>query len=169
MNIGGVRTVPAAAGAEYKASLSRQAAPWTAEAGADQLTLSEAAKALLAKAQGGGPETLTADELDRMQKAGGLVNTMANLSAKERALYDEFVAGGNQAAAQGLRNVALARVGMGGQQVTLPNGQRFDPANTELTGTSVRQLYRFMFADPSGETNRAFDALAAALDARGLR
>ena len=49
-------------------------------------------------AQGKPPEKLTADELDYMQKATGLVNTMANLSPAEKALYDKAVASGNTAA-----------------------------------------------------------------------
>jgi len=123
-------------------------------------------KEIQAKSKGGGPESLTAGDLEYMQKAGGFVNTMANLSPTEKALYDDLVASGNQDAAQGLRNIALARVGMGGQQVTLPNGKTFDPMNTELTGDSVRNLYRFMFVDPSGASDRAFNALATALDQR---
>ena len=34
-----------------------------------------------------GFDSLTADEVDYMQKAGGFVNTMAELSPKEKALY----------------------------------------------------------------------------------
>lgn len=117
------------------------------------------------RTSGKGPDQLSADDLDYMQKAGGFVNTFANLSPQEKQLYDEFVAAGNQEAAQGLRNIALAREGMQGS-VTLPDGRSFDPENTELTGDNVRNLYRFMFADADSDTVRVFDALAAALDLR---
>lgn len=43
-------------------------------------------------AQGKPPEKLTADELDYLQKATGMVNTFANLSPAEKALYDKAVA-----------------------------------------------------------------------------
>ena len=110
----------------------------------------------------GGSERLSADDLSYMQKASGFVNTMGNLSSKEKALYDEAVASGNQGAAQGLRMIALAREGMQGQTVTLPDGTTFDPINTELTGRSVRDMYRHMF--PGSDFDPAFNALGAFLD-----
>ena len=114
----------------------------------------------------GGTDSLKADDLDYLQKAGGFVNTMSSLSADEKTLYDQLVASGNQDAAQGLRNVALARCGMGDQQVTLPDGQSFVPNQTALTGDNVRRLYGQMIVDPSGVSARAFSSLAAVLDAR---
>jgi hypothetical protein len=113
-----------------------------------------------------GFDTLTADEVDYMQKAGGFVNTMAELSPKEKALYDELVASGNFEAAHGLALVGMSRVGMGGQQVTLPNGKIFDPANTEVTAANIQYLFKQMFVDPSGNTDKQFDALASYLDKR---
>lgn len=114
-----------------------------------------------------GWNVLNADEVDYMQKAGGFVNTMAELSPKEKALYDELVAQGNHQAAQGLNLVAMARIGMKGQQVTLPNGRSFDPTHTEVTAANVRNLFRQMFVDPSGQTDRQFEALAGYLEGRG--
>lgn len=111
-----------------------------------------------------GFDALTADEVDYMQKAGGFVNTMAELSPKEKALYDELVAKGNIEAAHGLMLVGMARIGMGGQQVTLPDGKTFDPSNTEVTAANIRTLFKYMFVDPSGTTGRQFDALASYLD-----
>lgn len=114
-----------------------------------------------------GFDSLTADEVDYMQKAGGFVNTMAELSPKEKDLYNELVANGNHEAAHGLMLVAMSRIGMSGQQVTLPNGKTFDPANTEVTAANIRNLFKYMFVDPSGNTDRQFDALASYLDKRG--
>lgn len=113
-----------------------------------------------------GLEALTADELDYMQKAGGMVNTMAYLSTGEKALYDEMVAQGNQEAANGLLLVGMSRIGMEGQQVTLPNGQTFDPTATEVTAANIRNLFKYLFVDPSGNTDRTFEALASYLDKR---
>ncbi len=113
-----------------------------------------------------GFDALTADEVDYMQKAAGFVNTMAELSPKEKALYDEMVSKGNHEAAHGLMLVALSRNGMRGQQVTLPNGRTFDPGNTEVTAENIRNLFRLMFVDPSGATDRQFEALASYLETR---
>jgi hypothetical protein len=60
----------------------------------------------------------------------------------------------------------MSRIGMGGQQVTLPNGKTFDPANTEVTAANIQYLFKQMFVDPSGSTDRQFDALAAYLNKR---
>ena len=113
------------------------------------------------------PQTLTADEIDYQQKAGGFVNTMANLSAAERALYDELVAAGNHAAVEGMNLIALARHGMDGQQVTLPDGSSFDPTRTEITAENIRQLFTQMFVDGDGAAARRLDALAGYLERRG--
>jgi len=114
----------------------------------------------------GGSEALMADELDYFQKATGAVNTMAYLSSGEKALFDEMVAQGNREAATGLLLVGMSRIGMEGQQVTLPNGQSFDPTSTEVTAANVRNLFKYLFVDPSGSTDRSFEALASFLDKR---
>lgn len=116
------------------------------------------------KTRGKGPDALTADELNYMQKAKGMVNTMANLSPKEKALYDDFVAKGNTEAAHGLALIALSREAMAHQEVMLPNGQSFNPTTTEVTAESVRRLFSLMFVDTDGSSARAFEALASALD-----
>ena len=113
-----------------------------------------------------GNDSLTSDEVDYLQKAGGFVNTMAELTPGERALYDELVSQGNSEAANGLMLVGMSRIGMSGQQVKLPNGQSFDPATTEVTAANIRNLFKFMFVDGSGSTDRQFDALASYLDKR---
>lgn len=113
-----------------------------------------------------GFDSLTADEVDYMQKAGGFVNTMSYLSSGEKALYDDMLAKGNREAAHGLLLVGMSRIGMGGQQVTLPNGKSFDPLTTEVTADNIRNLFKFMFVDPSGSTDRQFEALAFYLEQR---
>lgn len=109
-------------------------------------------------------KTWTADEVDYMQKAGGLVNTMAKLSAKEKAMYDQLVAEGNWQAAAGLNLVAMARMLPADQEVTLPDGKVFNPNRTEVTADNIRKLFRQMFVDSSGQTDRSFAALASWLD-----
>jgi len=75
-------------------------------------------------AQGKPPEKLTADELDYLQKATGLVNTFANLSSAEKALYDKAVSSGNADAAAGISQIALIR--MGGHMAGGANGTTYD-------------------------------------------
>jgi len=114
----------------------------------------------------GGAESLTADELDYLQKAGGFVNTMAELSTDEKALYDELVAQGNTEAAAALNLIAMSRIGMGGQQITLPNGRVFDPTTTEITADNVRNLFRYLHVDETGHTDRLFESLTSYLERR---
>lgn len=108
-----------------------------------------------------------ADELDKMQKSGGFVNTMAELSTREKALYDELISKGESEAAQGLLLVGLSRVGMKGQQISLPNGNTFDPTKTDVTAANIRNLFKYAFVGSDGHTDRIFDALASALDKKG--
>ncbi len=111
-----------------------------------------------------GADLPKADELDKMQKSGGFVNTMAELSASEKALYDELISKGKSDAAPGLLLVGMSRVGMSGQQITLPNGNTFDPTKTEVTAANIRELFKYAFVGNDGHTDRIFDALASALD-----
>jgi len=120
----------------------------------------------LAEIRAKDPQTLTADEVDYQQKAGGFVNTMANLSSAEKALYDEMVAAGNYAAVEGMNLIALARDGMGGQQVTLPDGSSFDPTTTEISPENIRKLFTAMFVDSDGASARRLEALAGHLEQR---
>lgn len=215
MIIQGLNNVFSAYGATHKPILEQQTLPAPAANYADKVSISDAAKALMASSQTStqdaaaqaqidaikakpgvertqadfeylskndkrfaelqekmkasgleGFDSLTADEVDYMQKAGGFVNTMAELSPKEKALYDEMVLKGNHEAAHGLMLVAMSRIGMSGQQVTLPNGKSFDPTNTEVTADNIRNLFKYMFVDSSGNTDRQFEALASYLDKR---
>lgn len=111
-----------------------------------------------------GYDSLKSDEVDYMQKAGGFVNTMSMLSPKEKGLYDELIGQNNNEAAGALLLVGMSRIGMEGQQVTLPNGLIFDPTKTDVTAENIRNLFKHMFAGDSSNTDRTFDALASYLD-----
>jgi hypothetical protein len=113
-------------------------------------------------AQGKPPEKLTADELDYMQKATGLVNTMANLSPAEKALYDKAVASGNTAAAAGISQIALVRM-MG--NTAGGGGATYDPLNTDITAANVERYFSHSIVDPTGQAKAGFTALIAFLNA----
>ena len=114
-------------------------------------------------AQGKPPEKLTADELDYMQKATGMVNTMAKLSPAEKALYDKAVASGNTAAAAGISQIALVR--MTGNTAGGVGGRTYDPLNTEITAANVERYFSHSIADPTGQAKAGFTALIAFLNA----
>jgi len=168
--------------AAAKAMLAESGAPAAAQAVQDRLDAIKAKSALertaddteflikndkrLAEIVAKDEQTRTADEIDYMQKAGGFVNTMAELSPTEKAMYDDLVAHGNWEAAKGLSLVGMSRIGMGGQQVTLPNGRVFDPATTEVTADNIRNLFQQMFVDDSGQSDHHFEALASYLERR---
>lgn len=111
-------------------------------------------------------QTWTSSELDYVQKTGGFVNTMAELSSSEKAIYDELIAQGNSDAAAAMNMIGMTRMGMGGNQITLPNGQSFDPVATEITAKNIRNLFKFTVVDDSGRSDRQFEALAQALERR---
>ncbi len=107
-------------------------------------------------AQGKSPDQLTAEDLDYMQKAGGFVNTMANLSPSEKALYDKAVASGNKDAAAGISQIALIRMGnMAGGA----NGTTYDPKNTEITSANIERYFSNSIVDPTGNAQSNFQAL----------
>lgn len=108
------------------------------------------------------PRARTADEIDCMQKAGGLVNTMANLTSEEKQLYDELVAKGDTEAVRGMNLIALSRMNSG--DVTLPGGKTFDPTQTGISADTVRKLFSQMFVSQDGHDARSFEALAKCLD-----
>jgi len=114
-------------------------------------------------AQGKPPEKLTADELDYMQKATGMVNTMANLSPAEKALYDKAVASGNTAAAAGISQIALVR--MMGHTAGGAGGATYDPLNTAITAANVERYFSHSIVDPTGQAKAGFGALIAFLNA----
>lgn len=110
------------------------------------------------------PQRRTANDINYMQKAGGLVNTMANLTASEKKLYDELVAKGDTEAVRGMNLIALSR--MGDDDVTLPNGKTFSPRTTGITADNIRQLFSRMFVGSDGQDAKSFEALANYLESR---
>lgn len=114
-------------------------------------------------AQGKPPEQLTADELDYLQKATGLVNTFANLSSAEKTLYDKAVASGNTEAAAGIAQIALIR--MGGNMAGGANGTTYNPLNTEITAANIEQYFSHSIVDPTGAAQSRFQALIQFLQA----
>jgi hypothetical protein len=117
-------------------------------------------------AQGKSPEQLTADELDYVQKATGLVNTFANLSPAEKALYDKAVTAGNKDAAAGIAQIALIRTG--GHLAGGANGTTYDPLSTEITASNVAKYFSYSIVDPTGEFQSRFQALIQFLQANAV-
>ena len=108
-------------------------------------------------AQGKQDEKLTADELDYVQKATGLVNTFANLSSAEKMLYDKAVASGNVEAAAGIAQIALVR--MGGHMADGASGTTYDPLNAEISTVNIAKYFNHSIIDPTGEAQSKFQAL----------
>ena len=108
-------------------------------------------------AQGKPPEKLTADELDYLQKATGLVNTFAHLSSAEKALYDKAVASGNTEAAAGISMIALIR--QGGETAGGANGTTYNSRTTEITAANIEKYFSHSIVDPSGKAQSQFQAL----------
>jgi hypothetical protein len=108
-------------------------------------------------AQGKSPDKLTAEDLDYMQKAGGFVNTMANLSPAEKALYDKAVTSGNTEAAAGISLIAFVRTM--GHTAGGTNGSTYDPLDTEITAANIEKYFSHSIIDPSGKAQTQFQAL----------
>jgi len=106
--------------------------------------------------------TLTAEEVDYAQKAGGLVNSFANLSPAEKDLYDKAVASGNKDAAVGISQIALIR--MMGHTAGGANGAAYDPINTEITAANIERYFSHSIVDPSGKAQSQFQALIQFLE-----
>jgi hypothetical protein len=105
-----------------------------------------------------GFDNLTAAELDYVQKTGGFVNTMNNLSTDEKALYDELVAKGDKAAAAAITKIAFIREM--GHMAGGPKDTTYDPINTKITAENILNLFKYSIIDPSGAADREFQALA---------
>ena len=103
------------------------------------------------------PDSLTAEELDYEQKAGGFVNTMANLSPAEKGLYDKMVASGDKAAAAGMSQIAFIRTM--GHMAGGANGTTYDPISTEITAANIGKYFSHSIVDPSGKAQAQFQAL----------
>ncbi len=101
--------------------------------------------------------TRTADEIDYMQKAAGLVNTFAHLSSAEKTLYDKAVANGNTPAAEGISMIALIR--QGGEMAGGANGTTYNPRTTEITAANIEKYFSYSIVDPTGHAQSKFQAL----------
>jgi len=108
-------------------------------------------------AQGKSPDKLTAEELDYVQKAVGFVNTMANLSSAEKALYNKAVASGNTEAVAGISQFAFVR--MMGHTAGGADGSTYDPLNTEITAANIAGYFSHSLIDPTGKAQSQFQAL----------
>jgi hypothetical protein len=108
-------------------------------------------------AQGKPPEKLTAEEMDYLQKAAGFVNTFANLSPTEKALYDKAVTSGNTEAAAGISQIALIR--QGGNMAGGANGSTYNPLTMEITTANIEHFFSHSIVDPSGNAQSKFEAL----------
>ncbi len=106
-------------------------------------------------------DTRTADEIDYMQKATGLVNTFAHLSSTERALYDKAIASGNSAAAEGIAQIALIR--QGGEMAGGANGTTYNPRTTEITVANIENFFSNSIVDSTGNAASRFQALVQLL------
>ena len=106
----------------------------------------------------------TADEIDYMQKAGGFVNTMQNLSAEEKALHDELVAKGETEAAGAITSIAFIR--LMGHTAGGPEGTSYDPINTKITAENILKFFKHSIVDPTGKSDGQFQALVRYLQVR---
>ena len=111
----------------------------------------------LAEINAKGMDKLTADELDYVQKAGGFVNTMKNLSSAEKALYDELVAKGDTEAAGAISSIALIREM--GHMAGGANGTTYDPRETKISAENILKFFRHSIVDSSGKSASQFQAL----------
>lgn len=108
---------------------------------------------------------LTSSEIDYLQKIGGFVNTMASLSPAEKQMYDDMVAAGNSAAAEGIAKIAFMRATMG-HTAGGANGTTYDPINTEITAENVVKYFMNTIKDETGKSGDQFQALVQYLENR---
>lgn len=155
----------AAAASAVEQRLNAIKAKSALERTADDVAYLQKNDARLAEITAKDSKTWTSSEIDYVQKTGGFVNTMSALSDQEKAMYDEMIAQGNYAAAEGMNMIALTRYGMSGQ-ITTPDGRSFDPNATEINAETVRRLFSQTVVDDSGNAARQFEALAKYLDQR---
>lgn len=109
--------------------------------------------------------SLTSSEIDYQQKAIGFVNTMASLNPAEKQMYDDMVATGNSAAAEGLANIAFMRTTLG-HTAGGAEGTTYDPVNTEITAANVVKYFMNTIVDNTGKSQTQFQALIQYLENR---
>lgn len=105
----------------------------------------------------------TADDIDYMQKATGLVNTFARLSSAEKALYDKAVTSGDTSAAEGIAQIALIR--QGGEMAGGVNGTTYNSRTTEITAANIEKFFSHSIVDSTGNAISKFQALIQFLQA----
>lgn len=142
---------------ESKDAASRTPDDW------DYLFANDQKLAEITKKENQHPGILTAEEVDYEQKARGFVNTMANLSAAEKALYDKAVAFGDTQAAEGVSEIAFIRAA--GHTAAGANGTTYDPTKTEITAANIEKYFSYKVVDSSGKTRSRFQALTQFLQA----
>lgn len=113
------------------------------------------------------PGSLTASEIDYMQKTVGLVNTMAALNDAEKQLYDELVASGDTAAASGLAQIAAIRYG--GHVAAGEGNTTYDPNSISITAENILKYFRHSVLDTSGKADADFLALVEYLENRSAQ
>jgi hypothetical protein len=104
------------------------------------------------------PGSLTSAELEYEQVARGCIDTMANLSPAENALYDKAAASGDRQAAAGIGQIAFIRTM--GHTAGGANGTTYDPVNTEITPENIEKYFSHSIVDPSGKAQARCQALA---------
>lgn len=107
-------------------------------------------------------DTRTADEIDYLQKATGFVNTFADLSSAEKALYDKAVASGNVRAAEGISQIALIR--QGGEMAGGAHGTTYNARTTGITAANIVEYFSHSIVDPTGNAASTFQALLQFLE-----
>lgn len=110
--------------------------------------------AIFAQRNAGG--RISADDEDYSQRATGMVNTFAQLSDSEKALYDRAVASGNQAAADAIALVALTRLGT--DTAASANGS-YNPRHTAITPENITRYFSSSIQDTDGSHAIRFQAL----------
>lgn len=111
--------------------------------------------AIFAQRNSGG--RISADDEDYSQRATGMVNTFAQLSDSEKALYDRAVASGNQAAADAIALIALTRIGT---DTAASTNSSYNPRHTAITPENITRYFSSSILDTDGSHAARFQALS---------
>ena len=99
---------------------------------------------------------ISSSEMDYMEKANGLPNTMAFLNSKEKGLYDKLVSDGNTKVAAGIYAIAHIRAGgLIGAENTLD----YDPNHTSITPKNINDFFSRSITSKSESNKDQFNAL----------
>ena len=99
---------------------------------------------------------ISSSEMDYMEKANGLPNTMAFLNSKEKGLYDKLVLESNTKAAAGIYAIANIRAGGILGSKNIPN---YDPNNTSITPNNIKDFFIHSFSSKSEANKDQFNSL----------